>query len=54
MSLPHRVLQEAAFALDSAGQPWSAACREAATADFSGLPVLSAVSTPTYLTNSYD
>src|SRR6185503_2782288 len=54
MSLRHSASQAATWALERADQPWSAACWDAATADFSALPADSSVSTPTYLTNSYD
>src|SRR4029453_3280160 len=54
MSLCHRSAHAAAWPASKADQPCPAASWEAATADFSGLDEVRAVSTPTYLTNSYD
>src|SRR4029450_2622405 len=54
MSLRHRPAQAAAWPASRPDQPCRAASWEAATADVSGAAEVSAVSTPTYLTNSYD
>src|SRR5919205_85493 len=54
MSLFHRSCQAAACSENSCDHPLLAACCDADTAELSGLLEVSAVSTPTYLTNWYE
>src|SRR2546423_14892169 len=54
MSLCHRSDHAAAWSANTAAHPSAAAFREAATADDSGVPDVSAVSTPTNFVSSYD
>src|SRR2546421_1399582 len=54
MSLCHRFDHAAAWSANTAAHPSAAAFCEAATADASGLPDVSAVSTPTNFVSSYD